>query len=154
MDIYINSLLNSINYLNKEQQEEVIEAAKFTKSVHKNQKRESGDLYYTHPIEVTKILASFKMSPSVLIAGLLHDVLEDTHITEIEIEKKFGRNVLFFVRSVTKLESIRYIGFDNYINDLQKFFIAASKDVRVLIIKLCDRLHNMRTLEHLPKKNK
>ncbi len=91
------------------------------------------------------------MGSTTIAAGLLHDTLEDVDVKAEDIEKEFGKEVLFLVEGVTKLGHLRYLGNERHIESLRKLFIAISEDVRVLIIKLADRLHNMQTLFHVPK---
>lgn len=135
---------------------ELIEKAfVFAQDIHKNSKRLSGEPFLCHPIETAKTLAKIGMGPRTIIAGLLHDALEDTKATEEEIREKFGEEILFLVQGVTKLGQLKYRGVERHIGSLQKLFVATSQDIRVLIIKLADRLHNMETLEHLrPDKQK
>lgn len=126
-------------------------ACAFAKEKHKGQKRYSGLPYYTHTFEVGKLLAEIGMSVEVVVAGILHDTLEDTDTTVKELKKEFTPTVAFFVDSVSHLGEVRYQGFDMRVKSLQKLFVATSKDIRVIIIKLMDRLHNMRTLDAVPK---
>jgi len=117
--------------------------------VHEGQLRKSGEPYFNHCFETAKILAQLKMSPVTIVAGLLHDAVEDGVTSEEYVKKEFGDEVLFLVNGVTKLGKVRYYGAERYIESLRKFFVAAAQDIRVLIIKIADRLHNMRTLEYL-----
>ncbi|MFM2381782.1 MAG: hypothetical protein RLZZ76_549 [Candidatus Parcubacteria bacterium] len=114
-------------------------------------KRYSGEPYLTHIAEVAHKLAKMGMGPRTVAAGILHDVIEDTSITAEEIKTQFGEEILFLVEGVTKLSSVRYYGADRHNESLRKLFVATSQDIRVLIIKLVDRLHNMETLEFVPK---
>src|SRR5690606_36552551 len=91
------------------------------------------------------------MGVHTVVAGLLHDTIEDTEVTPEQLREAFGEEVYFLVQGVTKLGSVRYYGSDRHNESLRKLFVATSQDIRVLIIKLVDRLHNMRTLEHVPK---
>jgi guanosine-3',5'-bis(diphosphate) 3'-pyrophosphohydrolase len=127
----------------------------FAEQAHDNQKRASGEPYFNHVFEVSKILAEYGMDTKTIIAGLLHDTIEDTLITEEDVEKKFGEDVLFLVNGVTKLGKVKYRGEERHVESLRKFFVAMAEDARVIIIKLADRLHNVQTLEHLsPEKAK
>ncbi len=127
----------------------------FSKSSHGNQKRHSGDLYFTHPLAVAEILADLKLDQESIATALLHDVVEDTDVTLEEIEKDFGENVARLVDGVTKLGKIKPVSSGQVANDnLHKLFIAMSWDIRVLIVKLADRLHNMRTLFYMPSREK
>lgn len=129
----------------------ITHAYEYAKKAHEGYARYSGEPYFIHVFETAKILAELQMGSSTIAAGLLHDVIEDTNVKDADIEKEFGKEILFLVQGVTKLGKLRYHGRDRYIESLRKLFVAMSQDIRVLIIKLCDRLHNMRTLEFVPK---
>ena len=116
---------------------------------HHGQKRNSGEPYFIHALEVAKNCANLGMDIETIVAALLHDTLEDTDATEDEIRDMFGENILFLVQGVTKLGKLRYQGHERHVESLRKFFMAMSQDIRVLIIKLADRLHNVQTLEHV-----
>ena len=116
---------------------------------HRGQLRKSGDPYITHPLSVASILAELGMDTTTLIAGLLHDTVEDTGLTKEEIEAEFGAEVAHLVDGVTKLDKVRY-GDATEAETIRKMVIAMARDPRVLVIKLSDRLHNMRTLRFLP----
>jgi len=124
---------------------------------HKTQKRKSGEPYITHPLSVAKILIEWEMDIDSVIAGVLHDTVEDTDLTLEDIESLFGADVALLVDGVTKVGRVRsgMQSLENYLpqttDNLSKLMIAVGKDVRVIIIKLADRLHNMRTLEHMPR---
>lgn len=119
---------------------------------HEGQTRMSGEPYIDHPVEVAKILAELKLDAKTIAAALLHDVPENTDVKVTDIEKKFGKDVGFLVNGVTRLTKVRLRGSQEpgYIENLRKMFIAAARDLRVVLIKLADRLHNMRTLSSLP----
>lgn len=117
---------------------------------HKDHTRYSGEPYIVHLAEVGLKLAKMGMGPRTIAAGLLHDIIEDTPITAQQISTQFGEEILFLVEGVTKLSSVRYYGTDRHNESLRKLFVATSQDIRVLIIKLTDRLHNMETLHHVP----
>jgi GTP pyrophosphokinase/guanosine-3',5'-bis(diphosphate) 3'-pyrophosphohydrolase len=122
---------------------------------HGSQKRHSGDPYFAHPIEVAGILTEYRLDSATIVAGLLHDTIEDTEATGPEIEAMFGRQVADLVEGVTKLSKLEMQSEENkQAQNLQKFILAMSRDVRVLLVKLADRLHNMRTLSHIPNKAK
>ncbi|MCK5060053.1 MAG: bifunctional (p)ppGpp synthetase/guanosine-3',5'-bis(diphosphate) 3'-pyrophosphohydrolase [Candidatus Pacebacteria bacterium] len=123
----------------------------FAKKAHQEQKRYEGEPYFTHLFETAKILAELGMSAVTITAGLLHDVVEDKKATSEQVEKEFGSEILFLVEGVTKVGKIEYHGIERYNESLRKLLVATSQDIRVIIIKLCDRLHNMRTLNHLPE---
>ena len=121
----------------------------FAEKVHSGQKRNSGEPYFDHCFATAKNLAELGMSATTISAGLLHDTLEDTTTTPEELEKNFGKEILFLVEGVTKLGKIKYHGVTRHSESLRKLFIAMSQDIRVLIIKLCDRLHNIQTLKYV-----
>jgi len=130
---------------------ELIEKAyNFAEEAHRGQKRKSGEPYFVHPFSVAKILAELHMDSETIAAGLLHDVLEDTPTTEETITKEFGPNITELVKGTTKFSRLKYRGQERYVENLRRFFLAITNDVRILIIKLADRLHNMRTLQFLP----
>jgi guanosine-3',5'-bis(diphosphate) 3'-pyrophosphohydrolase len=122
----------------------------FCMAQHKDQKRASGEPYIIHPLEVGQVLAELRMDSTAIAAGLLHDAVEDTDVTTAEISKRFGEQVAHIVEGVTKLDKIKFANReDHQAENIRKMLLAMVTDVRVVIIKLADRLHNMRTLEHL-----
>ena len=135
--------------INKKDGELINKAYEFAKRAHEGEKRMSGDPYFTHVFETAKILAKFGMDAETIVAGLLHDVLENTKITEEEMKKEFGENIVFLVNGVTKLGTLKYHGDERHAESLRKFFIAMTNDLRVVIIKFADRLHNLRTLQYI-----
>lgn len=126
-------------------------AYRFAEDAHKNHKRFSGEPYFVHLFETAKLIAELGAGAFAVAAGLLHDSIEDVNVQPETIRKEFGEEVLMLVEGVTKLGHLRYRGVDRYSESMRRLFIASSKDIRVLFIKLCDRLHNMRTLQHVPK---
>jgi GTP pyrophosphokinase len=123
----------------------------FADEAHSAQTRASGDRYISHPLAVATILADLEMDPACIAASLLHDVVEDTTIPLEEIEKRFGSEIATLVDALTKLTKIPYqTKEDVKVENLRKMFLAMAKDIRVIIIKLADRLHNLRTLDSLP----
>lgn len=132
----------------------------FTVQKHGSQKRASGDPYFSHPIEVAGILTDLKLDEQTIITAMLHDTLEDTLTTHDEIERLFGPEVARLVDGVTKLSQIEQKEIaaeterERAAENLRKFLLAMSDDIRVLLVKLADRLHNMRTLHHIPKPEK
>lgn len=129
----------------------VQKAYDFAADAHKDHKRFSGDPYMEHVAAVGYKLAAMGMGPRTISAGLLHDSIEDTTVTADDIKQAFGDEILFLVDGVTKLSSVRYYGSDRHNESLRKLFVATSQDIRVLIIKLVDRLHNMETLHFVPE---
>lgn len=122
----------------------------FAKRAHEGHTRYSGEPYFIHPAEVGKHLAELGMDARVVAAGLLHDSVEDAKATEKEIEELFGKEVLSLVQGVTKLGTHKYRGLERHAESLRRLLVSTSTDIRVLIIKLMDRLHNMSTIEHVP----
>ncbi len=122
----------------------------FAEKAHDGQKRASGEPYFNHVFEVGKILAGLGADVKTIIAGLLHDTIEDGRATEEDVEREFGPDVLFLVNGVTKLGKVKYRGEERHVESLRKFFVAMAEDVRVIMVKLADRLHNMQTLQHVP----
>lgn len=131
--------------------QELKAAYDFSAAAHEGQKRQTGEPYFIHPCAVVNVLVDLGFDDvSTLVAAFLHDVLEDTQITADELEQKFGKEVLELVEGVTKLDKIKFVSAeDEQAENLRKMFFAMAKDYRVIIIKLADRLHNMRTLDAL-----
>ena len=148
-DKRIQILIDSMKHADTSERKQIAKAFEFSQKAHEGEMRASGEPYFVHLFETAKILAEIGMDSTTVIAGLLHDTIEDTEVKEEEIEKEFGKEVLFLIEGVTKLGKLKYRGLKRHTESLRKFFIATSQDVRVLIIRLADRLHNMRTLEHL-----
>jgi len=128
----------------------VEKAYAFSNIAHKDHKRLSGDPYFVHVSETAKTLAELGLSAKVIAAGLLHDSVEDVGILPETIEKEFGKEIRFLVEGVTKLGRLKYTGAERHRESLRKLLVATGKDARVLIIKLMDRLNNMRTLNVVP----
>ena len=147
----MNEFLDYIASLNPNYDLEGIKKAYETaEKMHKGQFRKSGEPYIIHPVETAKILAGLGMDEQTIIAGLLHDVVEDTEYTEEQLKAEFGEEVALLVDGVTKLGNLVFeTKEDAQAENLRKMFLAMSKDIRVLIIKLADRLHNMRTINYM-----
>ena len=127
----------------------------FSMAAHGSQKRASGDPYFSHPIEVAGILTDLRLDAETIATAILHDTIEDTVATHEEIEKRFGPSVARLVDGVTKLSKIEAQSENQRAaENLRKFLLAMSDDIRVLLVKLADRLHNMRTLHHIPNPDK
>ena len=129
----------------------IVKSYELAKKQHEGQFRKSGDPYIQHPIEVAYMLACLKVSPETICAGFLHDVLEDTDITKEKIIKDFGTDVADIVDGVTKIGKLKYLTKERALAKThQKILLAMAKDIRVILVKLIDRVHNMRTLEFQP----
>lgn len=126
----------------------------FAKNAHAADVRYSGEPYFVHPAAAAKILAELGMDAPTIAAGLLHDAIEDGKATAEEVEAAFGKEVLFLVEGVTKLGTHKYRGAERHAESLRRLLVATSADVRVLIIKLADRYHNMLTIEHVPEEKR
>jgi guanosine-3',5'-bis(diphosphate) 3'-pyrophosphohydrolase len=138
-------------YLHKDQIAEVEQAFLFAEQKHIEQKRRSGEPYITHPNAVAKILAQMQLDSKTIMAALLHDVLEDTEASVQEIQSHFGDEVLELVDGVTKLTRMDFSSkAEAQAESFRKMMLAMTKDIRVILIKIADRLHNMRTIEHMP----
>jgi GTP diphosphokinase / guanosine-3',5'-bis(diphosphate) 3'-diphosphatase len=147
------SILDVIHLMRDHSHEDIElikKAFNFAELAHKDQQRNSGEPYLVHLVETASILAELGMSSITIAAGLLHDAIEDMSVTQEQIEKDFGKEIAFLVQGVTKLGNLRYKGVNRHNESLRKLFVAMSEDIRVLLIKLADRLHNMRTLEYVP----
>ena len=130
-------------------------AYNFALKAHKNQKRDSGDPFLTHPVAVADILSDLKLDSATITTGLLHDTIEDTQATYKTVEKEFGKEVADLVDGVTKISQLEgKIKENSKVENFRKLILATSKDIRVLLVKLADRLHNMRTLSSVPNLSK
>ena len=122
----------------------------FAEKAHQGQKRNSGEDYIIHTLHTAYNLAEIKLNSTTIAAGLLHDVLEDTEITKKELEKEFGKEIAFLVEGVSKLGKIKYRGTERQVENFRKLFLATGKNIRVILIRLFDRLHNLETLNYQP----
>ena len=150
-------IIKASEYLKKEDNLNIIrEAYEVAEKQHDGQFRKSGDPYIQHPLEVAYMLAEIHGGPSTIAAGLLHDVLEDTDITKEQLEAKFGKDIASIVDGVTKISKLKYMTQEKVLAKThQKILFAMAKDIRVILVKLIDRVHNMRTLEfQSPEKQK
>ena len=135
--------------------ETLSKAYTFALNAHKDQKRDSGDPYLTHPVAVANILTDLKLDSATIATGLLHDTIEDTKTTYKTVEKEFGKEVADLVDGVTKISELEGKIIENSkAENIRKLILATSKDIRVLLVKLADRLHNMRTLNSISDKNR
>lgn len=147
----IKEITNLMKFSSEEDIDLISRAFGFAQKSHENQKRLSGKPYFNHAFETAKILADLGVGATTISAGLLHDCLEDGESDSKEITDNFGEEILFLVEGVTKLGKLKYRGIKRYNENLRKLFVAVSQDIRVIIIKLADRLHNMRTLNYVPE---
>ncbi len=146
-------IANAKKYNKKSNSKKIQKAYDYADNAHKGQLRMSGEPYIIHPTEVAYIITTLELDDDAICAALLHDVFEDTNVTREEVSKEFGEDVAEMVDGVTKLGSLAAQTFidkrEEQVENYRKFFMAMAKDIRVLMIKLADRLHNMRTLKHL-----
>ena len=140
------------SYLEYKDLKKIQKAYTFAFYSHDGQQRRDGSNYITHPVEVASILLELRMDPDTICAALMHDVLEDCDVNKGNLRELFGEDVAEIVDGVSKLGKLDITArMDRDANNLQKMMLAISKDVRVVLVKICDRLHNMRTIEHLPR---
>ena len=149
-------LIKKIKNYNKFLDPETLSKAyKFALNAHKNQKRDSGDPYLTHPVAVADILTDLKLDSATIVTGLLHDTIEDTNISYETVKKEFGKEIAELVNGVTKISELEVKVLENSkAENIRKLILATSKDIRVLLVKLADRLHNMRTLNSIENKER
>src|SRR5258708_20886789 len=141
-------LTSVLGYLRKEDIDAIEEAYEVARAAHSGQYRQSGEPYITHPLAVAKVLAEWHLDAQALMAALLHDTVEDTPTTKNEIAKRFGKPVAELVDGVSKIERIEFATLQHaQAENFRKMLLAMARDVRVILIKLADRLHNMRTPE-------
>jgi GTP pyrophosphokinase len=153
--IDIEELIENVKkYCKQKETDAIIFAYEFAKKAHGDQTRKSGEPYFTHPLATALILSQIQAESNIIIAALLHDVPEDTEVTIEELEKNFGADIANMVKGITKLGKIKYRGVERYIENLRKLFVAMAEDIRVMIIKFADRIHNLSTLDSLPEKKR
>ena len=146
------ALLGKLDYLSESDIEDIRKAYKFADEAHLGQMRKSGAPYITHPIAVAGLCADWKLDAQALMAALMHDVLEDCGVTKIEMAERFGINVADLVDGLTKLEKLEFDSREeNQAESFRKMLLAMARDVRVILIKLADRIHNMRTMGDMPR---
>lgn len=146
-----DALKQKCSYLETKSEAALQKAFRFAHSMHANQTRKSGEPYIVHPLEVAGILAEYNMDETSLVAAILHDVVEDTHVSVEEVEREFGKSVATLVEGLTKLAKVQFRSSqEKMAENFRKMIMAMSRDIRVIIIKLADRTHNMRTLRALP----
>lgn len=152
-DVSINDIINRVKKTNKKSDSKLImKAYEFARSNHGEQLRKSGEPYIIHPMQVAYILADLGLDDATICAALLHDVVEDTEITHQDLINEFGIEIAEMVDGVTKLSKLNYESIEEaQVENYRKMFLAMGKDIRVIMIKLADRLHNMRTLKFLTR---
>lgn len=131
-------------------------AYRFSEEAHRGQTRNSGEPYVTHCVEVAKILADLQLDTTTVASGLIHDVVEDTAMTVADVEREFGKEIAAIVDGLTKIAKLPNSGSnqDRQVESYRKLLLSIAKDARVIIVKLADRLHNMRTLDFLPEEKR
>ena len=150
----VNEIISLIDSPSKKDMDLIHKAYESAKKAHEGQTRYTGEPYFCHVFETAKILAGLHMDSETIAAGLLHDTIEDGHLNDDDIRKEFGEDILFLINGVTKLGKLEYRGLRRHAESLRKLFIATAQDMRVLIIRLADRLHNVKTLEGHKSKEK
>ena len=155
MSFDINEIYKKVKDLDNDGKELIKKAYTFAMKAHEGQLRKSGEPYFSHVYATAYNLSDLGMNPTIIAAGFLHDVLEDTETKEEELKEIFGEDIVNLINGVTKLGTVRYKGIERNVENLRKFFVSMTEDLRVLIIKLADRLHNIETLEYVhPDKQK
>lgn len=149
MNPKVEDIISILHKPSEKDKELIQKAYDFAMKAHEGQLRKSGEPYFNHVFATAKNLADLGMKAKTIAAGLLHDVIEDTKVTEEDIRNEFGEEILTLVNGVTKLGTVRYKGIERKVENLRRFFVSMAEDLRVLTIKLADRLHNIETLEHV-----
>lgn len=147
-----DSIIDEMRAPSAEDRAIIIHAYDVAERAHGAELRKSGEPYIVHPLAIAKMLASLGMDRDTIVAGILHDTIEDTSYTVEELEKEFGSTVRFLVESVTKLSKLKYRGLTRHVESLRRLLVATAADVRVIIIKLADRLHNMETIQYVEER--
>ncbi len=148
----IDRIINKFKESHPEEDSSVLNRAyEYAKEAHQGQLRKSGDPYINHPLHTAYLLTEIKADLPTVVAGLLHDVPEDTYRTIEDIENEFGPEIANLVKGITKLGKIKYRGIERYKENLKKMFLAMTNDLRIIFIKFCDRLNNLRTIDSLPE---
>src|SRR6185503_3735929 len=145
-------LVERVRKYNPNTDEDILNRAYvYAMKAHGEQVRASGDPFFMHPLEVAAILTDLKVDDATIVAALLHDTIEDTEATRAEIDQLFGKDIGHLVEGLTKLKKLDLVSREaKQAENLRRLLLAIAEDVRVLLVKLADRLHNMRTLEHMP----
>jgi len=147
----IEQIINKVRENNPSADLDILELAyDFALKAHGKQKRKTGEPYIQHSLHTAFVLAQIKADLNTVVAGILHDVPEDTEYTLKDVKDNFGTDIATLVEGITKLSKIKYRGIERYRESLRKMFLAMARDLRVILIKFCDRLHNLRTLNALP----
>ncbi len=151
--VRINDIIDKLLERYSEEEIKIVNKAYiYSAKVHKGQTRLSGEPYLVHPISVAYILTEMNMDIPTIVTGILHDVVEDTHTTIEDIEKNFGKEIATLVDGVTKISKLQFSSVqDKMAENFRKLIVASTNDIRVIIVKLADRLHNMRTLQYMPR---
>ncbi len=150
-ELRVEEILSLLHTPSKADIKLITRGYEFAKGKHNGQVRYSGAPYFHHPFETAKYLAGIQMPASMIVVGLLHDVVEDAGVAPEEIRAHFGDDIAMLVESVTKLGTVRYRGMKRHVESLRKLFAATARDIRVMVVKLMDRLHNARTLHFVPE---
>lgn len=147
---HTKSVIMKTTEISKLKSDLIQKAYAFAEKAHAGQKRKSGEPYFNHCLKTAEELARWKLDETTIAAGFLHDVIENTNHTAEDIEQEFGPDIKRLVEGVTKLGTVKYRGVENQVENLRKLILAMAEDIRVILIKLADRLHNMKTLNALP----
>ena len=145
----LKEIIGAMSAASPEDSAYIEKAYEYSKKAHEGRKRYSGEPYFVHPAATAQILAEYNMDATTIAAGLLHDAIEDGCISREELEKEFGKELLFIVDGVTKLGTHKYRGAERHAESLRRLLVATASDIRVLIVKLADRKNNMQTLEYV-----